>query len=38
LLSVGASPIDGRVDAIEQAAWMALCNVLLNTDEAITRE
>jgi len=38
LLSVGSSPIDGRVDVIEQAAWTALCNVLLNTDEAITRE
>ena len=38
LLGVGASPIDKRVDVVEQAAWTALCSVLLNTDEAITRE
>ena len=38
LLAVGASPIDKRVDVVEQAAWTALCSVLLNTDEAITRE
>ena len=38
LLSVGSSPIDGRVEVVEQAAWTALCSVLLNTDEAITRE
>ncbi len=38
LLSVGQSPIDERVDVVEQAAWTALASVLLNTDEAITRE
>ena len=38
LLAVGSSPIDGRVEVVEQAAWTALCSVLLNTDEAITRE
>ena len=38
LLSVGSSPIDGRMEVVEQAAWTALCSVLLNTDEAITRE
>ena len=38
LLSVGQSPLDQRVDVVEQAAWTALASVLLNTDEAITRE
>ena len=38
LLSVGQSPLDKRVDVVEQAAWTALASVLLNTDEAITRE
>ncbi|GIS59778.1 MAG: hypothetical protein CM1200mP2_20030 [Planctomycetaceae bacterium] len=38
LLSGGPSPLDKRVDVVEQAAWTALASVLLNTDEAITRE
>lgn len=38
LLSVGESPRDNRLDAIEHAAWTSLCLALLNLDEALTKE
>lgn len=38
LLSVGESKRDGSIDAIEHAAWTSLCLMLLNLDEAVTKE
>ncbi len=38
LLSVGESPRDTKLDAGEHAAWTALCQLILNLDEAITKE
>ncbi len=37
LLEVGESPRDERLDAIELAAWTTAASVLLNLDEAISR-
>ncbi len=37
LLSVGESPRDERLDASEHAAYTALCSLLLNLDEALTK-
>jgi len=38
LLGVGESPRDETLDAVEHAAWTTVCSVILNLDEAITRE
>jgi hypothetical protein len=38
LLSAGESPRDERLDAAELAAWTALCSLILNLDETVTRE
>jgi hypothetical protein len=38
LLSAGGLPRDARWDPAEQAAYTALCNLLLNLDEVLTRE
>jgi hypothetical protein len=38
LLAVGDSPRDPRLDPRELAAWSALASLLLNLDEAVTRE
>ena len=37
LLAHGDSPRDGSLDPSEHAAWMVLCSLLLNLDEAVTR-
>jgi hypothetical protein len=37
LLSVGDSPRDDKLDAIEHAAYTGLCSLVLNLDEALTR-
>jgi hypothetical protein len=37
LLSVGEAPRNEHLDITELAAWTSVCNVLLNLDEAITR-
>ncbi len=38
LLAVGESPRDESLDAAEHAAWTALCNMLLNLDEVLSKE
>ena len=38
LLAIGASKPDAKLDAGELAAWAALCNLLFNTDEALSKE
>lgn len=38
LLSVGESKRNEQLDAVEHAAWTALCLALLNFDEAVTKE
>jgi hypothetical protein len=38
LASVGEAPHDPRLDPAELAAWTAVCGVILNLDEAITKE
>ncbi|MFC5454692.1 PSD1 and planctomycete cytochrome C domain-containing protein [Prosthecobacter fluviatilis] len=38
LLAVGESKRDESLDAGEHAAWTGLCLLLLNTDEALTKE
>ncbi len=38
LIRHGESPIDARLDSVELAAYTALAGVLLNLDEAITKE
>jgi hypothetical protein len=38
LLSAGESARDEKLDPTEHAAWTALCNLILNLDEVITRE
>ncbi len=37
LLKVGNSPIPGGADELELAAWTAVCRVILNLHESITR-
>lgn len=37
LLSVGESPRDGQLPAVEVAAWSMVCNALMNLDETITK-
>ena len=38
LLKVGESPRNEKLPAPEHAAWAALCNLILNLDEVITKE
>ncbi len=38
LLRVGESPVDPNIQAPVLAAWTNICTVILNLDEAITRE
>jgi hypothetical protein len=38
LLRVGEAPVPKDIDAAELAAWAAVCGVILNLDEAVTRE
>jgi hypothetical protein len=38
LVEVGVSPRPKHLDVAEHAAWTSVCNILLNLDEAITRE
>jgi hypothetical protein len=38
LLAVGESKRDEKLPAIDHAAWTALCELILNLDEAITKE
>ena len=37
-ISAGQYPLDARLNVPELAAWTALCNMLLNLDEVLTRE
>jgi hypothetical protein len=37
-LGVGESPRDAKLDAVEHAAWAAVCSAILNLDEALTKE
>ncbi|MFT5526196.1 MAG: hypothetical protein ACI9HK_004169, partial [Pirellulaceae bacterium] len=38
LSRAGSYPIDEKLDAVEHAAWTAVCNAILNLDEMINRE
>ena len=38
LLAVGESKRDEKLPANDHAAWTALCELILNLDEAITKE
>ena len=38
MLAVGESKRDESIDAIEHATWTSLCLMLLNLDEAVTKE
>jgi hypothetical protein len=38
LLAVGQASRDGRLDAVELAAWASVASLILNLDEAITKE
>jgi hypothetical protein len=38
LLRVGESPVDSKVEPPTLAAWTNVCTILLNLDEAITKE
>ena len=38
LLSVGASPHDPSLDPIAHAACTAMCSLILNLDETLTKE
>jgi hypothetical protein len=38
LLSVGESKREEKLNADEHAAWTALCQLILNLDEALTKE
>lgn len=37
-INAGQFPLDARLDVRELAAWMAVCNMVLNLDEVLTRE
>ncbi|MCI0739004.1 MAG: PSD1 and planctomycete cytochrome C domain-containing protein [Gemmataceae bacterium] len=38
LVQTGESPRDARLDAVEQAAYAAVLNMILNLDEVVTKE
>lgn len=38
LAKAGRYPAAEKLDVVEQAAWTALANLLLNLDETVTRE
>ncbi len=38
LVSIGESPRDESIDAVEHASWTALCLAVLNLDETLNRE
>ena len=38
LLAIGEAPVDGQIPATELAAWTNVATVLLNMDEAVTKE
>ena len=38
LIKIGESRRDARIDLVEHAAWTAVLNVVLNLDEAVTKE
>ncbi len=38
LISTGEAPRDEKLDAIEHAAWTALCNMIMNLDETLSKE
>ncbi len=38
LLKTGESPRDEKIDAVEHATWTVICNLILNLDEALTKE
>jgi hypothetical protein len=38
LVSAGEAPRDRRLDTAEHAAYTAMCSLILNLDEAITKE
>jgi hypothetical protein len=38
LVTVGASPIDDKLETVELAAWTTLTSVILNLDETLTKE
>ena len=38
LLATGESPRDEKLDATEHASWTALCNMIMNLDETLTKE
>ena len=38
LLSQGASPRDKTIPAAEHAAWTAVCSLILNLDETVSKE
>ncbi len=38
LLTVGESKRDEKLDPVEHAAWTGLCSLLLNLDEAVSKE
>jgi hypothetical protein len=37
-INAGQYPLDPLLDVRELAAWMAVCNMVLNLDEVLTRE
>ena len=38
LLKTGDSPRDEKIAVVEHAAWTVMCNLILNLDEALTKE
>ena len=38
LVKTGESPRDEKIDVVEHATWTVLCNLVLNLDEALTKE
>lgn len=38
LTSIGEYPVDEKVDVVEHAAYAALCSIVLNLDEAVSRQ
>lgn len=38
LVTVGASPLDDKLETVELAAWTTLTSVILNLDETLTKE